>query len=407
MNRHFPPHRSGSPHRCSGPRHRSGSPPLPRPLLRFYRLLPVIALILALHGMAACRPTRLEIDPAEVKTLQVRRADSLTRFCPGEVFQVEMLAMLKDGTECSSVRSDTGCRKQKHSVLSPSSVALFAQPGEWVAIEKYLFRPHPDPWKTMRNGITLRGWVQGTAKSRQERSQEVRQRLFPEYTCHSATPRVYEPAHAPTGRPGGRGPTLTVMATPFSTPYYHDAVLIKVLVDGVAHYYISQDPDHPVTIISRGQRGGSGYDGRDGISGLDGSNASSDCQAGGDGGDGGHGENGGPGYPGGPGGEIHLLIDQNAVRKLENRVFVRSDGGLGGPGGLGGRGGRGGSGGYGKGGTNCTATNGRQGSQGHSGHDGAPGPEGPPGSVQMSVAPAAEMFSMELPRMKKMAPKGI
>ena len=63
---------------------------------------------LMLLALAACTPDKIRVQPNDVRTLQVRRFDGATRFCPGEIIQVEMVATLKDGTVCSNLREDTG-----------------------------------------------------------------------------------------------------------------------------------------------------------------------------------------------------------------------------------------------------------------------------------------------------------
>lgn len=362
----------------------------------------VLALALALPPLTACTPDKIRVQPKDVRTLQLRRYDGATRFCPGEILQIEMVADLKDGTVCSNLRANTGCRKKKHAVLDGASVALFAEPGRWLSAKEYKLQTPPNPFATWRDGVELRGWVQSTGTKHPLRTSQVTRRLLPTYACHSASPQVFSNGQAPTASPGRRGPVLTVLVTALPSPFYPDAVLIKVVSASAVRYFISQDRANPVTVVSAGQRGGDGYDGETGRRGQDGRSATSDCQNGENGENGGPGGDGGPGAPGGPGGDVVVVFDRTAVGRLESRVIVRSEGGAGGSGGRGGMGGSGGSGGSGRSGTNCTGSSGNSGSTGLSGRDGPDGAWGPPGRVSRTVGTREEMFAPELPTFREL-----
>jgi hypothetical protein len=360
------------------------------------------SVLLVLLSLLACKPDRIRVQPNDVRTLQVRRFDGATRFCPGEIIQVEMVADLKDGTVCSNLRPNTGCRKQKHAVLDPRSVALFAEPARWVSDREFRLQTPPNPFATWRDGVELRGWIQSTGTKYPLRTEQVNRRLLPTYLCHSAHPQVFSDGQAPTGRVGRRGPNLTVLLTPLPSPFYPDVVLLKVVSGSQVRYFISQDAGHPVTIVSQGQGGGNGSDGQSGRRGSDGRSAVSECENGDNGDNGDDGGDGGPGAPGGPGGDVLVVFDQTKVQALERRVIARSEGGPGGHGGRGGSGGAGGSGGSGRSGTNCSGSSGSSGSYGRSGHDGPTGPHGPRGHVTATRGLRDEMFAPELPTFKEL-----
>ncbi|MBU1511390.1 hypothetical protein KKD52_13605, partial [Myxococcota bacterium] len=170
--------------------------------------LPVLLL-----ALLACTPDKIRVQPNDVRTLQVRRYDGATRFCPGETIQVEMVANLKDGTVCSNLRTDTGCRKQKNAVLDPKSVALFAEPARWVSSTEFRLLTPPNPLATWKDGIELRGWIQSTGTKYPLRTEQVSRRLLPTYLCHSRVAQVFSDGQAYTATPGRRGPNLTVLVT--------------------------------------------------------------------------------------------------------------------------------------------------------------------------------------------------
>jgi hypothetical protein len=209
---------------------------------------------------------------------------------------------------------------------------------------------------------------------------------------------------AGAGQDGAPGPDLDVYAAPFATPFYPEAVIVRIESPtlGLAKYVVSATPVDPVVIASKGGAGGAGFSGERGMDGAAGASATSTCGTGGAGGAGSAGGPGGHGGNGGRGGMVRVHFDTATAASLAGRVKVSSLGGEAGPGGSGGSGGSGGPGGSGgSSGDGCTGTRGPQGPAGPSGPSGRSGVPGSPGpSPRVSTMPRGVMFATEAPRIR-------
>ncbi len=368
-----------------------------------------VSAISVMVGVAAfavgCGPKKLEIDPRNVVNVAVHPASGQPLFCPGDAFQVEVVARLADGTSCSNTNPNSGCQGKSDSVIDPQLIRIqadhAAQQGE---AKEFVFMPSADPRETAASGLTLHGWLESSVG----KSSVGDSTLKPVYTCMLTTSFGGDAAAAP-GQSGGPGPVVNVSITTLSTPYYADAALIRVDVPnlGVTRYLISPNADSPITIYARGQSGAPGLPGVPGKDGLAGEAGSGDCQSGKDGTPGTAGLPGAPGGNGGPGGTINVLVDNAARDKLTARLRLASPGGGAGAGGPGGPGGKGGAGGApgssttagGQGQVPCSQlpSSGKPGTPGAPGANGASGVAGPDGAAPvMNAAPREKAFAAEL-----------
>ena len=355
-----------------------------------------LLLSLSLGTLAiACGPSRVGIEPSDVTRVDVRPASGQGLFCPGDAFQIELLARTKDGSVCSSTDRKLGCKGKSDAVIDPSVVVVQAWPAEHVGKGPFTFRPDPDPLKTASTGLMLRGWIE----SKGQKSMEGTNALKPVYACMAEHMFTWND-HQGFGAPGGPGPKVDVFVTTLSTPFYANAALIRMEAPelGITRYAISPSADKPVHIIAKGEDGARGFAGSSGYPGSRGFDSSSTCGQGGAGGSGGPGGPGGPGGDGGPGGMIHVHLDASAGNSLMGRVRLENPGGSQGYGGYGGSGGPGGSGGSaGPSGKNCSGSSGPagpRGPDGPAGPPGAPGGSGPPPSFDSAAR--ASLFGKEL-----------
>jgi len=280
------------------------------------RLLPLF-LFASLGGAIACGPSKVNIAPSDVTRVELRPASGQGLFCPGDPFQVELIARLKDGTACSSSDRKLGCKGVRDAVIDPSVVRLQAWPGELVQGHDFTWRPDADPLRTAATGLLLRGWIEKDGK----KSVEGKNTLKPVYACQSEHVLGYR-EHLEYGGHGGPGPVVHVYVTTLSTPFYANAALIRIESQelGLSQYAISPSSDKPVRIVAMGQDGARGFPGASGHPGSRGANSYTTCGTGGRGGDGGPGGYGGPGGEGGQGGVVHVHLDASAADALAHRV---------------------------------------------------------------------------------------
>ncbi|UQA61758.1 hypothetical protein [Polyangium aurulentum] len=367
------------------------------------RKIGLAALAALAPALAACGPSHAQIDPRNVVNVTVRPASGQLLYCPGDEFQVEVVAKLKDGTTCSNVDGNRGCLGKDDQVIAPELVRIggssgvpLRQPGA------FLWAPNPDPLATADSGMTLRGWLEGVVEGKTVKSMEGEALLRPVYECQQQG--IYTILISGRAGDDGRpGPEVTVAITTLSTPFYPNAALIRVEWQGTREYFISPSADKPVRIISKGQDGLPGVPGQDGAKGRDGKNAEQECAKGEDGGNGAPGQPGGPGGDGGPGGPIKVILDEANADKLRGRLLLASVGGDPGQGGLGGHGGFGGQGGFGgplKAGTSLDSCKPVSGEHGKKGADGLEGPRGNRGAdgpaPTFEMQPRQTLFANEL-----------
>ena len=79
--------------------------------------------------LTACGPTKVLLSPNDVANVTVRPASGQLLYCPGDPFQIEVLAKLKDGTTCSSTDRGRGCLTEKDAVIDAASVRVHASSG--------------------------------------------------------------------------------------------------------------------------------------------------------------------------------------------------------------------------------------------------------------------------------------
>jgi hypothetical protein len=344
------------------------------------RLTGLFVLAASAQVLAGCGPSLARVDPREVVNVTVRPASGQLLYCPGDAFQVELVAKLKDGSSCSNVDASRGCMGKKDTVIDAGLVHISGSSGSPSgAANQFVWRPDPDPLATADTGMTLKGWLEEATSGQPVKSMEGESQLKPVYDCTKE--RVF--SYRPTGQPGARGqkgPDLTISITTLSTPFYPDAALIRVDWDAQRAYIISPSADRPVRIISQGQPGMPGAPGADGANGADGKDAEVACGQGGDGGDGQRGQPGGKGGDGGPGGVIKVIVDEANADKLKGRLLLASLGGDGAPGGRGGFGGAGGMPGAGGELNNSPDCKPKMGAHGKNGQGGPEGATGKPGS---------------------------
>jgi hypothetical protein len=351
-------------------------------------------------GVLACGPSLVELDPRNVVNVNVAPASKQPLFCPGDAFQVEVIAKLKDGTSCSSTDSSRGCMGKKNAIINPTDVRITASSGKQVgSADKFVWLPDPNPLSTAGTGIKLRGWLEKVIDGASVKSIEGETSIRPVYECKKENVFTY-PQHGHDGKPGRAGPNLVVAITSLSTPFYPDAALIRVEYDAIRVYLISPSADQPVRILAQGQQGAHGVPGEPGRKGADGKDAmqKTQCNRGTDGEPGSNGGPGGPGGDGGAGGSIKVLLDDRVADRLRGRVLLGAPGGYAGPGGDGGLRGQGGR--AGQGGPEaeqCPQTAGEPGKSGERGANGAPGQPGPDGRApEFENALREKIFAPEL-----------
>jgi hypothetical protein len=348
-------------------------------------LLPVV--FTALAALAGCGPSHAQIDPKEVVNVNVRPASGQLLYCPGDPFQVEVVAKLKDGTSCSNVDGKRGCKGESNMVISPELVHVTGSSGKRTDDgEKFIWYPDPDFLKTADTGVKLEAWLESAAGGKSEKGEAT---LKPVYECKKDEV-IRGPGGSRNGENGKTGHEITIAITTFSTPFYPDAALIRIDWPGNRAYMISPSSDKPVKITNEGGSGGWGTPGKPGEAGKDGADAKEACGTGGDGTDGTAGGPGGKGGDGGAGGPIKVILDEANADKLRGRLLLQSvggDGNIGGHGGDGGAGGKGGSGGELKAGdASCKPKMGKAGQFGKKGEQGPKGKRGVDGP-----APTFEM----------------
>lgn len=362
----------------------------------------VVLLSLATAGVMGCGPKHIQLDPRNVVNVMVRPASKQMLYCPGDPFQVEVVAKLKDGTSCSSTDPKVVCLGKENAVIEPKDVFVTGSSGALTGKrEKWTWMPDSDPLATADTGMALKAWIETTLDNQRLKTMEADATLKPTYQCMTET--VFHAGNAGEGQNGRDGIALKVAVTTFSTPFYPDAALIRVEGDGIRRYLISESADQVIRIVSKGENGGRGISGTPGRRGADGQAASSTCGTGGNGSDGSDGGAAGPGGSGGRGGPIKVVFDSGALDKLRQRVIFASPGGDAGPGGIGGPGGQGGSGGAGgPSGQNCSGTRGNSGRSGRNGQDGAPGNNGQSGPEPVvTKAARSALFGTEMNMIQK------
>jgi hypothetical protein len=382
---------------------------------KWLKWLPILA---AAGTLAGCGPKQLKVDPRAVVDVQVRPASGQPLYCPGDAFEVELVAKMKDGSTCSSIDPTRRCGGVE-GVISRDLVRIQSSSGDWrnpgwTGDSPYVLVPPDDALATAEQGLRLRAWLEGpTPEGARVKSMEGTNELRPVYTCAAQRERLFSgPSPKLHGENGAPGPSLTVAVTTLSTPYYPNAALVVIKGGGETRYLISPSADQPVTIVSRGAPGFQGKPGSPGKPGENGRDSGLECVKGLDGTNGGPGGPGGPGGNGGPGGAITLLLDSAAADRLRSRVVLKSEGGAAGAPGPGGPGGVGGTGGRGLVGVACTesgAPKARDGASGQRGPDGPSGQAGPPGPAPVVDGTQAReaLFRVELPTIQRIeAAKG-
>jgi len=272
-------------------------------------LIKLAVLSVMAAGVAACGPTKVKLDPKSVVNVSVQPASGQPLFCPGDAFQIELLAKLKDGSTCSSTDRKRGCLGEKDAVIDPADVRVSGSSGRITGPpEKFIWTPDSNPLATADTGMTLKGWIEKLVNGTVEKSIEGEAALKPVYDCQSE--RVFTAT-----RDGGAGPDLIIAVTTLSTPYYPNAALIRVENGPDRMYFISSAADQPVKIISKGGAGAQGAQGSQGQPGADGKSAdgSSMCAKGGSGGD---------GYVYLPGDGDDMIIDLSGAPDVDELVLA-------------------------------------------------------------------------------------
>ncbi|MDC3953475.1 hypothetical protein [Polyangium jinanense] len=363
--------------------------------MSFLRHIASLPFVAALPLLVGCGPSQAQIDPKNVVNVSVRPASGQMLFCPGDAFQVELVAKLKDGSSCSNVDPNKGCMGQKDTVISSEMVRIQGSSGA-VGGGNFIWMPDRDVLKTADTGMGLRGWLESATSGK---SMEGEAQLKPVYDCQME--QKIRGGKGREGEPGAPGPELTVAITTLSTPFFPDAALVRIDWPGNRFYMISPSADKPVRITSIGGEGGHGREGAPGIQGKDGKDATEDCAEGTNGTDGTEGGPGGRGGDGGPGGLIKVILDDANPDKLKGRLLLESVGGPGGdrgPGGKGGFGGKGGKGGPLKAGdATCKPKDGKNGQLGRRGPSGDAGRQGPSGPAPVfEMGQRKVMFANEI-----------
>jgi hypothetical protein len=341
-------------------------------------------------ALLGCGPKTVSVKPGDVREVVVRPRDGQPVFCPGQPFEVEVVAQMNNGDVCSTTVPGR-CAGSDKALLDKKQIVVTASAGIFDPSTMVL-RPVEDPLATAA-GMSLAGWVLG---AEQKRATTV---LRPVYPCMATSD--YD---APPGAPG---PALEIAATIISTPFYPRVTLVRIRSSDGGVRYVMSPVGQRLRILARG---GQGYAGEQGSSGQQGASGSAGgmCQNGGAGGAGTPGGPGGPGGNGGPGGSILAAIDAAAFDEIAAQLDLLTPGGDPGPGGAGGQGGAGGAGGA-AGSSDpkqCPSggTAGPAGPAGSRGSDGSPGMEGPDGPPPKRTAqPRDVLFAAEMPRILELA----
>ena len=225
---------------------------------------PVSLALCSLLATSACGVTLMRVHPANVAKVWVKPSSGRSTFCPGEDFQVEVVAQLQDGSTCSSTNRKMGCLGKKDAIMDPEEVRVEASAGRLVGERReWSLQPDSNVLATAAEGLLLRGWLERTIEDRRFRSPVGEMRLRPSYDCQQDKTFTYPSDLDPT-HSGVRGPNLVVAATPLRTPFHPDAMLIRVEKDGEHFHVISPSEGDPVRIFSKGQAGARGDPGVDG-----------------------------------------------------------------------------------------------------------------------------------------------
>ena len=353
-------------------------------------------------ALTGCGPTLAQIDPKEVVNVTVRPASGQLLYCPGDSFQVEVVAKLKDGTSCSNIDEKKGCKKETDMVIAPELVKITGSNGRQTGdAEKFIWSPDADFLKTADTGITLKAWLESSATGAPVKSMDAEVSLKPVYDCLKMETTFNGATGSRPGDNGSTGPTVQIAVTKLSTPFYPDAALIRIDVGANRVYMLSPSSDKPVRILAAGGPGAQGPKGQNGKDGIAGKDATEECAIGGDGGNGSPGLGGGKGGNGGPGGIIKVLLDETHADKLKGRLLLATPGGAPGPAGLGGIGGFGGHPGSGgplkAGDPNCKPASGKMGKAAENGPQGTPGLAGPTGpEPTFETSQRNKLFANEL-----------
>jgi hypothetical protein len=362
----------------------------------------VSSLLFTSLSLLACSPSQVHLDPRNVTAVSLKLPTPEPTFCPGQPLRLELRAQLKDGSTCSSNDPQAVCMGQKGALIDPSDVRIQGSSGVLSQSgADFLWNPPPDPLATAVVGMTLRAWLEATAEGAPQKSPAAQLDLRPVYHCMRENVFSH-PRPAAPGQDGSPGPDLKVSVTTLTTPFYPEALLVRVEHGGRRAYIISTDRSQPISIISKGQTGAPGFPGTPGSNGMDGqdgsSRSSSICEPGRPGGSGTDGRAGGTGGRGGPGGTIQLFIDEAVMEKARGWLGVASIGGDPGARGVGGAAGQGGRGGRHSDIQGCSAADGVNGSAGMRGPDGDPGQRGLNGPPPVVTAASRQsIFADDLP----------
>lgn len=358
----------------------------------------VSLLMLGAALLSACGPSSTELDPKSVVDLKVRPASGQLLFCPGDPFLVEVVAKMNDGSTCSSNDASRACLGKTNTVIERDQIDLGLTSGSFDPHKDLVVIPEGDPFKTAQDGMELRASILGIGESAGTRSSVATATLKPVYDCRLSASFGGGVAAGPVA---AVGPDLTLAATSLSTPFYPDAVLVRLDGPGGSSYWISPSSDRVLEFISAGQAGQPGAAGTAGTAGAAGEDRSTQpaCAVGGDGAAGTDGTAGAVGGDGGAGGAFKVFLDDKVADKLLPRLKLSNPGGApgaGGPGGAGGAGGPGGAGGAANPET-CANTSGKPGTAGSKGTDGAPGKPGAQGPAPtVERQPRGTLFAKEL-----------
>jgi len=341
--------------------------------------------------MVACGPKSIEVKGSDVKETVVRPKGGEPSFCPGATFEVEVVAQLHNGENCSTA-TPGNCGGSSDALLAKKLVVVTATDGIFDP-ETMTIRTSGDPLQTA-DGMLLRGWVLGAEQKRASTT------LRPVYHCMGN-----QAFGANWGEPG---PNVEIVATMMKTPFYPQVTLLRLRAGGSPPRYVMAPPGMPIRVIARGGDGLQGTPGEPGAAGKHGQDASSSCENGGAGGAGGAGTAGGPGGDGGRGGAIVAYIDPTYFDAISAQLELFAPGGAAGPGGSGGAGGQGGTGGSaGSSDSKKCPSGGTQGPSGPQGPQGPHGPSGhagPPGPFPKKIAQPREVtFATELARIDELS----
>ncbi len=357
----------------------------------------VVGTTLVLLTMAACGPSSAELDPKSVVDLKVRPASGQLLFCPGDPFLVEVVAKMNDGSTCSSNDATRTCLGQTNTLIDRDQIDLGLTSGSFDPSKELVVIPEADPFKTAQDGMELRASILGVGPSAGTRSVVGTASLKPVYDCRL---QASFGGGVATGPVAAAGPELTLAATSLSTPFYPDAMLVRLEGPGGSSYWISPSSDRVLEFIAAGQSGQAGAPGAAGAAGPAGTDNSAvgACIPGGDGGPGTDGAAGSNGGDGGVGGTFRVRLDESVADKLLARLKLLNPGGAAGSAGAGGAAGPGGPGGAG-GPANelCPNTAGKPGKPGNKGADGLAGKPGAAGPAPLiERLPRASLFASEL-----------